>query len=109
MADNISSKPWDGDAARYDDAGAFCDACLVNENDGPRSGWTKSACHLPVKEPSGDYNRTALGSAAAALAGARGNGVDLPATEKKKAARKLAALYARFQLPLPDSLKNMAR
>lgn len=109
MADNISSKPWDGGAENYADAGAYCDACLVNENTGPRSTWTKSACHLPVKEPSGDYNRTALGSAAAALAGARGNGVDLPPAEKKKAAKKLAALYVRFQLPLPESLKNMAR
>lgn len=108
MADTISNKPWDGSPARWDDAGAYCDACLVNENSGPRSGWTKSACHLPVKEPSGDYNRTALGSAAAALTGARGGGVKLPAAVKKAAAKKLVAIYARFQLPVPDSLKNMA-
>lgn len=108
MADNISSKPWDGSASNYKDANAYCAACLVDANE-PGSDKVKALCKMPVREPSGDYNRTALGAAAAALAGARGNGVDLPPAEKKKAAKKLAALYARFQLPLPDSLKNMAR
>ncbi|HLY30706.1 MAG TPA: hypothetical protein VKQ36_06735 [Ktedonobacterales bacterium] len=108
MAGNISTRPWDGGAENYSDAGAYCDACLVNENDGPRSGWVKAKCHLPVQEPGGDYNRTALGSAAAALAGARGGGVQIAPALKKAAAKKLVGLYQRFNLPIPDSLKNMA-
>lgn len=108
-ADDLSSKPWDGGAEQYPDAGAYCDACLVNENSGPRTGWVKGECHLPVKEPSGAYNRTALGAAAAALAGARGKGVQLAPAVKRAAAKKLAGLYSRFQLPIPDSLKNMAQ
>lgn len=109
MADNLSNKPWDGSASNYADAGAYCDASLVNTNDGPRSTWTKSNCHLPVQEPGGAYNRAAMGAASAALAGARGNGVALTPALKKKAAKKLAGLYTRFNLPIPDSLKNMAR
>lgn len=109
VADNLSSRPWDGGAENYPDAGTYCDCCLVNENSGPRANWVKGQCHLPVREPGGDYNRTGLGAAVGALAGARGSGVQLPPAVKKAAARKLVNLYARFNLPIPDSLKNMAR
>ncbi len=102
MADSLSSKPWDGDASNYDTADDFCSACLVDENDGggPK---TKSKCHLPVREPGGAYNRVALGQAAARLAQ-----TSIPPAARKAAARKLVALYARFDLSIPDSLKNMA-
>lgn len=111
MADsdsNLSSKPWDGSASNYSDTPAYCDACLVNENTGPRSKWVQAECHLPVREPGGAYNRVALGAAAAALNGARGHGVQLAPAVKKAAAKKLAGLYTRFKLPIPESLKNMA-
>lgn len=107
MADNLSNRPWDGSASNYQDAKAYCDACLVDENPSGQPK-VKNLCHLPVKEPGGNYNRVALGSALAALNGARGQKVDIPAAAKKAAARKLAGLYARFNLPIPDSLKNMA-
>ncbi len=102
MADSLSSKPWDGDASNYDTADDFCSACLVDENDGggPK---TKSKCHLPVREPGGAYNRVALGQAAARLAQ-----TSIPPAAKKAAARKLVALYARFDLDMPSSLKSMA-
>jgi hypothetical protein len=109
MADSLSSKPWDGSASRWPDAAAYADSCLINENTGPRSGWTKDKAHLPVKSPDGVYNRAALGAAAAALAGGRGGGVKIPPAAKKAAARKLASLYRRFNLPVPDSLTNLAR
>lgn len=107
MADNLSNAPWDGDASRWPDAASYCQSCLVDLNDGSGEK-TKDQCHLPVKEPSGAYNRAALGAAAAALAGARGGGMSIPASAKKSAARKLISLYTRFKLDVPPSLKNLA-
>ena len=107
MADSLSSAPWDGSASNYDTPEAYCSACLVDLNDGGGEK-TKSACHLPVREPGGAYNRAALGAAAAALAGGRGGGVQISPAAKKAAARKLASLYRRFKLDVPDSLQKMA-
>ena len=108
MADSLSLKPWNGSASQWDDAASYCSACLVDLNDGEGEP-TKSACHLPVREPgSGDYNRAALGVAAAALAGGRGGGVQIPPAAKKAAARKLASLYRRFKLDVPESLTKIA-
>lgn len=108
MADSLSNSPWDGSASRWPDAASFAESCLINENTGPKAGWTKDKCHLPIREPSGAYNRAAMGAAAAALAGARGGGMSIPASAKKTAARKLISLYNRFNLDIPPSLKNMA-
>jgi len=105
MADSLSSASWDGDAARFTPQ-QWRDACLVDTGEGAPDA--KSRYKLPVREPSGAYNRAALGAAAAALAGARGSGMTIPASAKKSAAKKLVSLYNRFQLPIPDSLKNMA-
>ena len=107
MAGSLSNRPWDGSPSRYASSADYADACLVNENTGPRSQWVQAKAHLPIQEPSGDYNRAAMGAAAAALVGGRG-GVTLPPAVKKAAARKLASIYARFNLPIPPSLKNMA-
>lgn len=107
MADSLSSAPWDGSASRWPDAASFAESCLINENTGPKATWTKDKCHLPIREPGGAYNRAAMGAAAAALAGGRG-GVQVSPAEKKRAARKLASLYRRFKLPVPDSLARMA-
>src|SRR5215469_4786596 len=51
MADGLSTRPWDGDASNYKDAGAYADASLVNLNTGPRANWTKDKVKLPVREP----------------------------------------------------------
>lgn len=107
MADNISTSPWDGSESRWPDAASYCSSCLVDLNDGSGPK-TKADCHLPVKEPGGGYNRAALGAAAAVLAGGRGGGVKIPPAAKKAAARKLAGLYRRFKLDVPDSLSRMA-
>lgn len=106
MADSLSNRPWDGSASNYKDADAYAAACLVDTNP-PGQPKVKNLCHLPIKEPNGDYNRAAMGAAAAALVGGRG-GVQLSPAVKKSAARKLASIYARFQLPVPAGLKNMA-
>ena len=107
MADQLSSASWDGSASRWDTPESYCSSCLLDLNEGSGDK-VKSNCHLPVKEPSGAYNRAALGAAAAALAGARGGGMSIPASAKKSAARKLISLYHRFKLDVPPSLKNLA-
>lgn len=111
MAD-VSDRPWsEVKESDYADAQDFCDACLINLNDAPRSQWTKAACKLPVYEPKAmgrKLNRNAVHAAAAVLAGARG-GVDAPAEAKKKAARKLVQLYRQLEEDPPESLVNLTK
>ncbi len=103
--DSLSSRPWDGDASRFTPQ-QWRESCLVDTGDGDPGA--KSRYKLPVREPSGAYNRAALAAAAAALAGARGGSMSIPASAKKSAARKLVSLYNRFKLDVPPSLRNMA-
>lgn len=104
----ISDEPWGNFSdADYADAGALCDASLINLNTGPRSGWTKGNCKLRIFEPDGDLNRNGMAAAAAVLAGARG-GVDAPAAAKGAAARRLLAHYRSADETPPDSLIRMA-
>lgn len=105
MADNLSNAPWDGSASRFT-PDQWRASCLADTGEGDPD--SKSRYKLPVREPSGAVNRAAMGAAAAALAGGRGGDVQLSPAEKKAAAKKLAALYRRFDLPVPDSLKNIA-
>lgn len=108
MADSsnsLSSAPWDGSASRFTPE-QWRASCLADTGEG--SPDSKDRYKLPVREPGGAVNRAAMGAAAAALAGGRGNGVQLPPAVKKAAARKLAALYRRFDLDVPSSLKSMA-
>ena len=104
----VSNEPWsnfsDGD---YADAGALCDASLINLNDGSRSGWTKANCKLRVYEPDGDLNRNGVHAAAAVLAGGRG-GVQAPPAAKRSAARKLMSLYRQLKEAPPESLRRLA-
>ncbi len=108
----ISDKPWGAiTAADYADAGDYCDACLINMNDGQREGWIKDKCKLPVREPAkmgGAINRNGAHACAAVLAGARG-GVQAPSADKRKAARKLATMYHGMNEQLPDSVRRMAQ
>jgi hypothetical protein len=105
MADGASEAAWDGDAASFKDADEYCSSCLVDANPAGKPK-TKALCHLPVKK-GGTLNRTAMGSAAAALAGARG-GVSISAAQKKAAARKLMGYYRQINEDAPDSLKALA-
>lgn len=83
----VTNKPWDGSASRFASTADYCDSCLINENDGPRSGWVQAKCKLPVKEPNGDVNANALRNAAARI-----NQVDASPAAKRAAMTKLAAL-----------------
>jgi len=103
----ISNRPWgEITEADYKDAVAFCKACLIDLNETGEEK-VKAKCKLPVYEPNGALNRNAIHAAAAALAGARG-GVQAPLAEKRKAARKLIALYRELKEEPPESIKRLA-
>lgn len=103
----ISNRPWSEiTEPDYKDAAAFCKACLIDLNE-PGEEKVKAKCKLPVYEPGGALNRNAVHAAAAALAGARG-GVQAPLEEKRKAARKLIALYRELKEEPPESIKKLA-
>jgi hypothetical protein len=59
MPDSLSARPWDGDAARFTPQ-QWRESCLVDTDDGAPDA--KSRYKLPVREPSGAYNRAALGA-----------------------------------------------
>lgn len=104
----VSTKPWGGvSAADYADAASYCDSALINENTGPRSGWTKENCKLPVHEPGGALNANGVHAAAARLAGA-GGGVNASPGAKRSAARKLVGHYQAIGETAPDSIARMA-
>ncbi|GBD17581.1 hypothetical protein HRbin27_00063 [bacterium HR27] len=107
----ISNRAWSSiSESDYEDAVDFCEASLINLNQGPRREWTKANCKLPVYEPRSmgrRLNRNAVHAAAAVLAGARG-GVDAPPDAKRQAARKLIRLYRELDEEPPESLKRLA-
>jgi hypothetical protein len=86
---SVSEAPWDGSASNYSDTPAYCDACLVNDNSGPRSGWTQDKCHLPVKTPAGAISRNGAHNAASRINQLKG----VSAASKASAKRKLASIY----------------
>ena len=103
----ISNKPWGSiSEADYKSASAFCGACLIDLNPSGEEK-VKSRCKLPVYEPGGALNRNAVHAAAGVLAGARG-GVQAPAEEKRKAARKIARFYGQLEEELPEAVKRLA-
>lgn len=104
----ISDRPWgDISQADYRDAEHYCRSALINLNEGPPENWTKERCKLPVYEPGGALNRNAVHAAAAVLAGSRG-GVMAPAAAKRRAARKLVALYGELGEDPPVSIVALA-
>jgi hypothetical protein len=107
----ISERDWSEiRESDYEDADDYCAACLIDLS-AKSEEKTKERCKLPVREPrslGGRLNRNAVHAAAAVLAGGRG-GVEAPAAEKRKAARKLVRLYRELDEDPPDSLRKLAR
>jgi len=95
----LSTRPWGSiSEANYRDAEHFCSACLIDMNPAGQPK-KKSLCKLPVREPGGAYNRNALVAAALALTvGHRGRRVQAPPDARRKAIRKLMALFRRFKM-----------
>ena len=100
----FSDAAWDGSASRFTPE-QWKASTLIDTGEGDPDA--KERYKLPVREPSGAYNRNAIHAAAAALAGGRG-GVDAPPAAKKSAARKLVRLYAEMKEDAPPSIKRMA-
>jgi hypothetical protein len=63
----FTDAPWDGAASNYGSTQAYCDACLINENDGDPKTWVQAKCHLPVKTPDGTYSKAAIRNALARI------------------------------------------
>lgn len=100
----MTSKPWDGSAARFTPA-QWRASCLIDTGAGDPD--TKGRYKLPVQEPDGTPNTNAMHAAAAVLAGGMG-GVQASPQAKKAAAKKLVRLYGQANETPPPSLKNMA-
>lgn len=98
----FTTTAWDGGAAESgQEAGAFCQCCLIDLNEGPKA---KTLCKLPIRAtPGGPINLNAMAAAAAALAGGRG-GLDAPGEAKRKAARRLISLYREAEKDPPPAL-----
>lgn len=94
---------WDGSASRFSDE-QWRRSCILDRGTGETP---KERYALPVREPGGAVNKSALGAAAAALAGARG-GVQAPAAAKRRAARTLMRLYGAADMEPPESLRRLA-
>ncbi len=101
----FSNKPWSDYQESDYSPEQWKAACLIHLGDSNPP--VKDEHKLPVKEPSGTYNRNGIHAAAAVLAGARG-GVDAPPDEKRKAAKKLLSLYKEMGDTPPDSLYRVA-
>jgi hypothetical protein len=105
----VTSKPWDGSAARFSNS-EYARSCILDRADcspAARDMPAKERYSLPIREPSGTLNASALGSAAAALSGARSPLKACPAA-KAAAARKLLRAYGEAHMTPPDSLKQRA-
>lgn len=108
----LSNKDWAGITdADYADAGDYCEAWLVNDNTGDPATWSKSNCHLPVREPKsqgGRLNRSGLFAAQGALLGARGGVTSITDAAKTAAARKLVDLMRQANLVPAEGLRKLA-
>ena len=105
----VSTASWDGSAARFTDT-EYARSCILDRGDcsaAAKQMPAKERYSLPIREPSGAINASALGSAAAALAGARSPLKACPAA-KAAAARRLLSAYGAAGITPPDSLKARA-
>jgi hypothetical protein len=88
-------------------ASDFAKVCLINTNVGRQL--VKGNMKLPVKKtPGGAYNIAALHAAAGVLCGSHGGLVDVPADEKRSAAKKLISLLKEAKESIPDALWAVA-
>jgi hypothetical protein len=102
----VDVEEWDGAASNYDTTESYCNACLINLNEGPPEDWTQANCKLPVRRQ-GDGSDTFVRQAVFAAA-QRINQVDAPAAEIQSAARELIRAYGEMDEEPPESLVNLA-
>lgn len=105
----IVEKKWNGSAARFTDE-QWARSCILDRADCSTDAKNMSAKErygVPILEPNGDLNVTALGYASGALNGARTPVKACPAA-KKNAAKKLVAAYGRAKLDAPEDIESLA-
>lgn len=91
--------PWDGSASRWPTAEAYCAASAIDMNgNGPK---TKSMCHLPYKEPSGEINIHGVRAALARIG--QGDPVDATQAQRDEARVKLEKILASFNSTSPSA------
>ncbi len=93
---------WDGSASNYSTTEAYCNACLINLNEGDPEDWTQANCKLPVRRE-GDSSDTFVRQAVFAAA-ARFDQVDAPAEAKEAARTKLLQAYSEMDLEPPENI-----
>lgn len=100
---------WDGSASRFTDQ-QWARSCILDRADCSTAAEKMSAKErysIPILEPSGALNTTALGYASGALMGARSPVKACPAA-KKNAAKRLVAAYDRAKLDAPEDVETLA-
>ena len=97
---------WDASVWNGKSAEEYCAACLIDENK-PGAKKIKAKCHLPVKKPGAKkYNLRAVFAAAGGRGITRLKGVSAEA--KRKAARKIIALYRKAGEVAPPTIYRIA-
>lgn len=97
---DVSSGSWDGSASRFTDQ-QWARSCVLDRGTG--SG--KDRYSLPIREPDGTLNASAVSSAAGRIGSVKGASL----AQKKAAARALIAAYSKIGDKPPTSLLNLVR
>ncbi len=100
LARAYTEAPWDGSASRFSTAEAYCAASAIDLNaaGGPK---TKSSCHLPYKEPSGEINVNGVRAALSRIG--QGDPQDATPAERATAQAKLEKILNSFNSTSPAS------
>jgi hypothetical protein len=96
---------WDGAASNYDTTEAYCNACLINLNEGSPEDWTQANCKLPVRQQ-GDSRDTFVRQAVFAAA-QRINQTEAPEEALKSAARQLKKAYGEMDEEAPEVVEEI--
>jgi hypothetical protein len=105
----VTNSAWDGSASRFSDQ-QYARSAVLDRADcssSMKEAPAKTRYALPIREPGGTINSNALGSAAAAIAGARGGVKACPAAISA-AARRLLRAYSEANIDPPESLRRRA-
>jgi hypothetical protein len=107
---------WSGAASNYSSTEAYCNASLINVNEGDPEDWTQVNCKLPVREE-GDSDDTFVRQAVFAASGGRGitqvekpEGVSQETWDRavQGAANQLLKAYDEMDQEAPESVIELA-
>ncbi len=100
----FTNSPWSSPESDLD-ANDFCTVCLIDYND-PGGPKIKAKCKLPVRSrPGAPYNVNAIRNAMSRIF----QMTDVPAEERKKAARRLVRLAREAKIEVAsEALRRLA-